>query len=115
MIADGIIVAEMIDVGQEALEEIVGQDQGLDHQGTLVAEMIEVAEETVETVGMIEEMVIAIVITKETDVTLLTKEETIAEAQFVIQSRILTTIKRSLQSRIKIYKRLQTMREMIDH
>lgn len=61
--------------------------------------MIVVVDGTVETDGMIEEMVTVIVITEETDVTLLTKNAVVA--LFVILSKIHITIRKNQVSRIK--------------
>ena len=99
LIADEIIVVETIDAGQEAQEET--EDQDLDLQETVVVKMTVVVDGTVETDGMIEEMVTVIVITEETDVTLLTKNATKAVALFVILSKIHITIRKNQVSRIK--------------
>lgn len=63
--------------------------------------MTVVVDGTVETDGMIEEMVTVIVITEETDVTLLTKNAIKVVALFVILSKIHITIRKNQVSRIK--------------
>jgi hypothetical protein len=63
--------------------------------------MTVVVDGTVETDGMIEEMVTVIVITEETDVTLLTKNATKVVALFVILSKIHITIRKNQVFRIK--------------